>query len=52
MPINSFDEYPMSWKPDISNISAPLYIAIAHQLEQDIKDGKLVPGTKLPPAVN
>jgi len=49
MPINSFDEYPMSWKPDISNISAPLYIAIAHQLEQDIKDGKLVPGTKLPP---
>ncbi|WP_426751385.1 GntR family transcriptional regulator, partial [Pseudomonas aeruginosa] len=39
----------MSWKPDISNISTPLYIAIAHQLEQDIKDGKLVPGTKLPP---
>ncbi|KUF31936.1 MULTISPECIES: PLP-dependent aminotransferase family protein [Lysinibacillus] len=49
MPINSFDEYPMSWKPDIRNISAPLYIAIAHQLEQDIKDGKLMPGTKLPP---
>lgn len=49
MPINSFDEYPMSWKPDISHISAPLYIAIAHQLEQDIKDGKLAPGTKLPP---
>lgn len=52
MPINSFDEYPMSWKPDISHISAPLYIAIAHQLEQDIKDGKLAPGTKLPPQRN
>ncbi|MFJ7697716.1 PLP-dependent aminotransferase family protein [Lysinibacillus fusiformis] len=49
MPINSFDAYPMSWKPDISNSSAPLYIAIAQQLEQDIKEGKLTPGTKLPP---
>ncbi|WP_286924261.1 MULTISPECIES: PLP-dependent aminotransferase family protein [Lysinibacillus] len=49
MPVNSFEEYPMSWRPNISNISAPLYIAIAEQLEQDIKDGKLLPGTKLPP---
>ncbi|MFJ6266294.1 PLP-dependent aminotransferase family protein [Lysinibacillus xylanilyticus] len=49
MPVNSFEEYPMSWKPDISKSSAPLYIAIAEQLEQDIKDGKLSPGTKLPP---
>ncbi|WP_341299555.1 PLP-dependent aminotransferase family protein [Lysinibacillus sp. FSL H8-0500] len=49
MPINSFAEYPMSWQPDIRDSSAPLYIAIAQQLEQDIKDGKLLPGTKLPP---
>lgn len=49
MPVNSFEEYPMSWRPNISNISAPLYIAIAEQLEQDIKDGMLLPGTKLPP---
>ncbi len=49
MPFNSFDEYPMSWKPNISNISAPIYIAIAEQLEQDIKEGVLLPGTKLPP---
>lgn len=49
MPINSFDAYPMSWKPDISNSTAPLYIAIAQQLEEDIKEGKLTPGTKLPP---
>lgn len=49
MPINSFDAYPMSWKPDISNSTAPLYIAIAQQLELDIKEGRLTPGTKLPP---
>lgn len=49
MPVNSFDEYPMSWKPDLSNVSVPLYIAIADQLQQDILEGKLAPGTKLPP---
>ncbi|MFJ5765708.1 PLP-dependent aminotransferase family protein [Lysinibacillus sp. NPDC093210] len=49
MPFNSFEEYPMSWKPNIRNISWPIYIAIAEQLEQDIKEGILLPGTKLPP---
>lgn len=49
MPVNSFDAYPMSWKPDVSNVSVPLYIAIANQLQQDILEGKLAPGTKLPP---
>ncbi|MFJ7951884.1 PLP-dependent aminotransferase family protein [Lysinibacillus sp. NPDC096418] len=49
MPVNSFDEYPMSWKPDLSNVSVPLYIAIADLLQQDIAEGKLTPGTKLPP---
>lgn len=49
MPVNSFDEYPMSWKPDLSDVSVPLYIAIANQLQQDIVEGRLAPGTKLPP---
>ncbi|MEK5332439.1 MULTISPECIES: aminotransferase-like domain-containing protein [unclassified Lysinibacillus] len=49
MPFNSFEEYPMSWKPNIRNITGPIYIAIAEQLEQDIKEGILLPGTKLPP---
>ena len=49
MPVNSFDEYPMSWKPDLSDVSVPLYIAIADQLQQDIIEGRLAPGTKLPP---
>ena len=49
MPINSFADYPMSWKPVISRESKSLYLALANQLEQDILCGKLLPGTKLPP---
>lgn len=49
MPVNSFDNYPMSWKPDLSKITGPKYIALAEQLESDIKNGKLKAGTKLPP---
>lgn len=49
MPINSFDNYPMSWKPDVSGISGPKYIALAKLLETDIRSGKLKAGTKLPP---
>lgn len=49
MPINSFDNYPMSWKPNLTNTTGPLYKALANMLEEDIKSGKLTPGTKLPP---
>lgn len=49
MPINSFDDYPMSWKPDIKNAAGPLYKVLAKMLEGDILSGKLIPGTKLPP---
>lgn len=49
MSVNSFDNYPMSWKPIIENGSAPIYLAIADQLEKDIRQGNLAPGTKLPP---
>ena len=49
MPINSFTDYPMSWKPEISRTSKSLYRALAQQLEQDIISGELLPGTKLPP---
>lgn len=49
MPVNSFDNYPMSWKPDLSKITGPKYIALAELLEEDIKSGKLKPGAKLPP---
>lgn len=49
MPINSFENYPMSWKPSIDKTEKPIYQALARQLEQDIVNGVLLPGTKLPP---
>lgn len=49
MPINSFENYPMSWKPSIDKTEKPIYKALAGQLEQDVLNGVLLPGTKLPP---
>lgn len=49
MPVNSFDNYPMSWKPDLNKMTGPKYVALAELLEYDIKNGKLKAGTKLPP---
>lgn len=49
MPINSFENYHMSWKPAINRIDKPIYKVLAHQLEEDIVEGILLPGTKLPP---
>jgi len=49
MPVNSFENYPMSWKPSIDKTKKPIYQTLAGQLEQDILNGALLPGTKLPP---
>ncbi len=49
MPVNSFENYPMSWKPVIDRARKPLYMTLAKQLETDIIKGSLLPGTKLPP---
>lgn len=49
MPINSFENYPMSWKPLIDKTKKPIYQELARQLERDILNGVLLPGTKLPP---
>lgn len=49
MPINSFENYYMSWKPSLKNTAMPYYQALAKQLEDDIRNGILLPGTKLPP---
>lgn len=49
MPINSFENYPMSWKPNKEQLASPLYISIANLLEYDIINGNLAPNTKLPP---
>lgn len=49
MPVNSFDDYPMSWKPSSKNLTSPLYKSLAKLLEDDIRKGILNPGDKLPP---
>ena len=49
MSINSFDNYPMSWKPDLSSAPGPKYLALVRRMEEDIKNGTLKAGTKLPP---
>lgn len=49
MPVNSFDNYPMSWKPKKDNLKPPIYKSLALLLENDIRSGSLNPGDKLPP---
>ena len=49
MPVNSFENYPMSWKPDRTKLERPYYLTIANMLEQEIASGILSANTKLPP---
>lgn len=49
MPVNSFDDYPMSWRPKKEDLKMPLYASIAELLEKDILSGELPAHTKLPP---
>ena len=49
MPVNSFENYPMSWKPQKSQLERPYYLSLASLLEQDIRSGMLKENTKLPP---
>lgn len=50
MPVNSFTDFPMSWKPNRADLEAgPVYLALAARLEADIASGVLPAGTKLPP---
>lgn len=48
MPVNSFEQYVLTWKPSWER-TRPLYRSLARCLEEDIKAGRLLPGTKLPP---
>ena len=49
MPVNSFENYPMSWKPQKADLEKPYYLSIAASLERDILSGVLPENTKLPP---
>lgn len=48
MDVNLFKNYIMNWIPSLEKSEKPLYLVIAEQLENDIKNGILLPGTKLP----
>ena len=49
MPVNSFDNYNMSWKPSLPASDAPVYLTVAAMLERDIISGQLPRGVRLPP---
>lgn len=49
MPVNSFENYPMSWRPVLLDRTPPIYTVLAQKLEEDIKNGVLKPGDQLPP---
>ena len=50
MPVNSFADYPMSWRPSREGLGGgPAYLALAAALERDIAAGTLKPGVRLPP---
>ncbi|KPU43250.1 HTH-type transcriptional regulator NorG [Oxobacter pfennigii] len=49
MSVNSFDNYPLAWKPEKEKLKQPYFKALAEDLENRIKRGILKPGTKLPP---
>lgn len=49
MPVNSFENYPMSWRPKLNKEKKPVYLTIAAALEKDIGAGILCPNDKLPP---
>lgn len=49
MSINSFENYPMSWRPVLRRTGTAMYRELAQQLERDVESGVLLPGTKLPP---
>jgi len=39
----------MAWAPDISRFGRPHYAAIADAIAADLQEGRLAPGTRLPP---
>lgn len=48
MPINSFDDYPLSWRPDKTKLTRPLYKSLTKLMEEDILSSKLQKNTRLP----
>lgn len=49
MPINSFENYLLTWKPDKQKLCRPYYKSLSKLLIDDILNGVLKPNTMLPP---
>lgn len=49
MPVNSFEQYNMTWKPQKESLRHPIYLSLAEQLEEEIRSGRLRENAKLPP---
>ncbi|MGG5358294.1 MULTISPECIES: PLP-dependent aminotransferase family protein [unclassified Enterococcus] len=48
MPINSYENYPLTWRPDKTKLTRPIYKSLIQQLEEDILAGKLQKNIRLP----
>ena len=46
MPINSFENYPLTWAPVREKLKYPYYASLAKLLEYDIECGVLPENTK------
>ena len=49
MPFNSFDDYPMSWRPNRARLARPYYACLVDLLEEAVRTGELPVGACLPP---
>lgn len=49
MSINPFIDYPLSWRPDKRQLKRPYAVNLVKKMKADIKAGRLLPETKLPP---
>ena len=49
MPVNSFDNYHLTWMPRLEKTDGAIYLALASLLEADILSGRLARGLRLPP---
>lgn len=48
MSINSYENYPLTWRPDKKKLHRPIYQSLVTQLEADILSNKLQKNTRLP----
>lgn len=48
MPVNSYEDYPITWRPDKTKLTRPLNKSLIQQLEEDILTSKLPKNTQLP----